>query len=375
MDAIILAGGLGTRLRPAVSDIPKSMAPVAGKPFLSYLLDWLTGRGIDNVILSVGYLREHIFKWIEKHGAEYPFKFLFAEESTPLGTGGGIRLALSKTSSDKVLVINGDTFFDADVSALASTDAAVTLALKPMKDFSRYGSVQLDAEGNVTGFAEKRYLEEGLINGGIYVVDKTKLDLRNYPTRFSFEKDVLEPLAGNGKLRGVICDGYFIDIGIPSDYTKAELHWSGYDTLLLDRDGVINVLRPGDYVKSWEEFEFIPEFLKAIPEWSSKFRNIFIVTNQRGVGKGLLSETELERIHMKMKEAIADAGGRIDGIYVCTAVEDSDYRRKPNPGMFEDILKEHPDVRRELTAMVGDKDSDMEFARHAGINGYKIDWK
>lgn len=375
MDAIILAGGLGTRLRSVVSDIPKCMAPVAGKPFLSYLLDSLKKQNVSRIILSVGYLKEHIFKWIDENRNNYPFEFAFAEEDSPLGTGGGIKLSLSKATSDIVAVINGDTFFDMDLDAIASPGAAISIALKPMDDFDRYGSVNLDEKGVITRFNEKKYLKSGLINGGIYVIDTARLDLSSFPERFSFEKEVLEPLAGKGMLHGTVCDRYFIDIGIPSDYAKAQLHWGGYDTLLLDRDGVINVHRSGDYVKSWEEFEFIPDFLKTIPEWSSHFRNIFIVSNQRGIGRGLMTQTDLDTIHSNMRKSIEKVGGRIDGIYVCTAVDDMDYRRKPNPGMFEEILKDHPEVCRERTVMVGDKETDMEFARRVGIIGLKIDWQ
>ena len=195
------------------------------------------------------------------------------------------------------------------------------------------------------------------------------------PEAFSFEKEILEPQAGTGLLEGIVCDGYFIDIGIPPDYIKAELHWGNYDTLLLDRDGVINKLHPGDYVKTWDEFEFIPEFLKAIPEWTRKFKHIFIVTNQRGVGKGLMSLSSLKDIHKRMIEKINEHGGSIERIYCCTATEESDHHRKPAIGMFEDILKDYPDIDKKKTVMVGDKDSDMEFASNAGIRGLKLIWQ
>lgn len=145
-----------------------------------------------------------------------------------------------------------------------------------------------------------------------------------------------------------------------------------FDTLLLDRDGVINVLRPADYVKKWEEFEFIPEFLEVIPFWNRHFRHIFIVTNQRGVGKGLMSEYSLECIHDKMKEEISAAGGRVDKIYCCTAVSEQDPRRKPNTGMFLEILKEHPDVVPEKCIMIGDSQSDIQFADNCGIASFRI---
>lgn len=147
----------------------------------------------------------------------------------------------------------------------------------------------------------------------------------------------------------------------------------GYDTLLLDRDGTINVHVIGDYVRKWEDFEFIPGVLEAMCRLAEYFKHIFIVTNQRGVSKGIVTEATLAAIHYRMIESIADAGGRIDGIYYCTALTEEDIRRKPGRGMFDDILQDHPDVNPQTTIMVGDGDVDMEFAKNCGIRGVKID--
>lgn len=153
----------------------------------------------------------------------------------------------------------------------------------------------------------------------------------------------------------------------------SEVDLAGVETLLLDRDGVINRLRPNDYVKCREEFEFMPGILEAIARWSSCMRHIFIVTNQRGVGKGLMSEADLQDVHSMMLETIEDAGGRVDAIYYCTALDKNDPRRKPQTGMFDDILRDYPDVDAATCAMVGDSESDMQFARNCGIRGILID--
>ncbi len=150
------------------------------------------------------------------------------------------------------------------------------------------------------------------------------------------------------------------------------MYMDSFETLLLDRDGVINVLRPNDYVKTWDEFEFLPEFLQAIPEWSRQFRHIFVVTNQRGVGRGVMTEEALLDIHRRMVAAIEAVGGRIDGIYYCTAVSPEDPRRKPNRGMFDEILRDYPDVNPATTLMLGDSESDMDFARNVGVQGLLI---
>lgn len=145
-----------------------------------------------------------------------------------------------------------------------------------------------------------------------------------------------------------------------------------YRTLLLDRDGVINTYRPNDYVKCWEEFEFIPDFLEHISQWSKITDHIFIVTNQRGVSKGLFSEQTLCDIHKKMLQAIENKGGKIDKIYYCTAIKDDDPNRKPQTGMFQQILKDYSDVCKESCLMIGDQPSDKQFASNCGIEGVLI---
>ena len=139
------------------------------------------------------------------------------------------------------------------------------------------------------------------------------------------------------------------------------------DTLFLDRDGVVNVWLPGDYVKCWDEFRFNPGFLDFIGRYSDKFKHIFIVTNQRGVGKGVMTQAQLDDIHSRMLKAIGEAGGRIDRIYLCTSVDDSDPMRKPNPGMALQVMKDYPDVSMERSVMIGDQPSDHSFAQNCGM--------
>lgn len=142
---------------------------------------------------------------------------------------------------------------------------------------------------------------------------------------------------------------------------------TGYDTILLDRDGTINRLIVGDYVRKWDEFVFLPGALDAIKRFSEQATNIIIVTNQRGIGKGLFTKEDLDDIHSKMCDEIKANGGRIDGIYCCFALSDDDHNRKPNTGMFEQICRDFPNVRKETTLMIGDAASDKKFAENCGV--------
>lgn len=383
MEVIILCGGLGTRLRSVVSQVPKCMAPVAGKPFLAYMLAWLGRFPVTRVIFSVGYLREVIMDYV--NAREWPFRVDYAVEETPLGTGGGIRLALSRCTEDRVLVVNGDTFFNANLSQLVFA-APVTVALKPMQHFDRYGAVDFDGS-RITRFREKAPCREGLINGGIYAIDRTRLDLSSLPEKFSFEKEVLEKNAGRGWVAGQVSDSYFLDIGIPDDYARAQRELpeleavlkasdaavaSSATTLFLDRDGVINRHIEGDYVRCWEQWEWMPGILESLALWARKFPRIVLVTNQRGVGRGLMSDADLADIHARMRARILEAGGRIDLILVCTEVEENHPRRKPNVGMFQEACALFPEITPRESITIGDADSDAAFAANCGMSFIRV---
>lgn len=224
MECIVLAGGLGTRLRGVIGAQPKCMAAINGQPFLHYLFRYLSQQQCTRVVLSLGYAHEVILEWLK--GQTLPFEVSYVIEEEPLGTGGGIQLALQRAQEDTVIVLNGDTMFMVDLAALLafhkSKQAATTLALKQLQDFSRYGIVNVDQASCISAFEEKQYRESGLINGGIYAIDRAAFLAHGLPQKFSFEKDYLEKQVGSGKLYGYESEGYFIDIGIPEDYSQAQ---------------------------------------------------------------------------------------------------------------------------------------------------------
>jgi len=223
VEAIVLAGGLGTRLRSVVSDVPKPMAPINDKPFLEYILEFLNNQNIKKVILSVGYKWEMIKDYF---GDKYKdIELVYNIEKEQLGTGGAIKDSLRLTKSDKVYVLNGDTFFNIDLSKMKLDNNLIEIALKEMKDFDRYGVVEIDENRYIRNFKEKSYYNQGFINGGIYLLEREIFDDFNLPKKFSFEK-FLENNFQNLKAKGKVFNSYFIDIGIPEDYEKAKRYFS-----------------------------------------------------------------------------------------------------------------------------------------------------
>jgi D-glycero-alpha-D-manno-heptose 1-phosphate guanylyltransferase len=223
MEAIILAGGFGTRLRDIVKDIPKPMADIGGRPFLSYLLDYLLRYGITEVFLSVGYKHEVIENYF---GAKYKdMNIRYVVEGSPMGTGGALREALKQTDGPDVVAMNGDSFFNLDLKDMIdfhySHGAMMTIALKAMRNFDRYGSVVMDGD-RVIGFEGKVYKDFGYINGGMYVMKNNIFQsLCPVSTNFSLEHDFLNKHIQHIASSAYISNGYFIDIGIPDDYIRA----------------------------------------------------------------------------------------------------------------------------------------------------------
>ena len=227
MQAILLCGGMGTRLRSVVSDRPKPMADICGKPFLQYLLEMLREKGITEVIFALGYMGEMIEEYFQD-GSAFGLKIAYSYEEEPLGTGGAIRNALPKILEEVVLVLNARTYFPMDYQGLyhfhQENDGDFSLATRAVPDISRYGAVRRDAAGRILAWNEK--LEDGgqplagEINGGIYVMKKSLI--AEIPEgKQSLEQDCIPKWLSEGKrIFGLPFDGYFMDIGIPKDYQQ-----------------------------------------------------------------------------------------------------------------------------------------------------------
>lgn len=223
-EAIILAGGFGTRLREAVPNLPKPMAPIADKPFLAWQLDYLTQLGVSRFILSVGYKAQTIRDYF---GDEYQgAAIVYVEEIEPLGTGGAIQYALTKATHSRVFVLNGDTLCAIDLGKLralvSNNPSAVGIAVKHVDNAGRYGAIAFDELTQlVIRFGEKSSADSGYINAGIYDVPATLLDQVVIPTPFSFEASVIQHLVGNN-LYAQVSGDFFIDIGIKEDFLSAQ---------------------------------------------------------------------------------------------------------------------------------------------------------
>ncbi|HEY1871866.1 MAG TPA: HAD-IIIA family hydrolase, partial [Chitinophagaceae bacterium] len=325
-----------------------------------------------------GYKHEIIEEFLN---SEFPtLNYQLSIEEEPLGTGGAIQLACKRSTEQNVIVVNGDTIFKANIENAYSLHieqkAECTLLLKPMKDFDRYGSVELNDDRSIKSFKEKQFLQNGDINAGIYVLNVEGFVDKDFPEKFSFEKDYLGKFYPQGKIFGIPENTYFIDIGIPEDYERSQeelkqipLHLENVDanwTLFLDRDGVINYEKENDYILNWDEFEFYPGVIEAIEVFSKKFNTVVVISNQRGVGRRLMTEEDLLDIQQKMKATIEESGGRIDKIYYCISTDPKHFCRKPNPGMALQAKKDFPFIDLSKTIMVGNKVSDMQFGRNAG---------
>jgi D-glycero-alpha-D-manno-heptose 1-phosphate guanylyltransferase len=223
MKAIILAGGLGTRLRERVADLPKPMASIAGRPFLDYLLERLAHAGITAVTLSVGYKWEAIQTFFGTSNRGMALHYAIEDE--PLGTGGAIVHALRENENESLLILNGDTFLDIDLTALIDwyeTDPTpVAMIVRAVPDISRYGSVTVE-NGRVTGFQEKGNHGPGYINAGVYFIQPNIFSTFQDGQKFSFETDFLQPECARLAPRAWCSDSYFIDIGVPEDFDRAQ---------------------------------------------------------------------------------------------------------------------------------------------------------
>lgn len=222
---IILAGGLGTRLKSVLPETPKCLAPIQNYPFLGILINYLCNQGIENFVFAVGYRNQMVIDFLEM---EFPtLKISYSIETELLGTGGAIKLALSKVNSENVLIVNGDTFYNNDLQQFSkfhySSKSDFSIALTKIRNNERYGSVELDGMNRIIDFKEKNIgISDGLISSGHYIFNKAQFLRLNPQNNFSVETDFFQNPNINKYIFGFERTAGFIDIGIPEDYQLAQ---------------------------------------------------------------------------------------------------------------------------------------------------------
>lgn len=376
-DAVVLAGGLGTRLGELTRMMPKPMMPVGGAPLLEHIVWNLRRHGITRIRFSVGYLADAV----QDHfcdGSAFGIEATYAMESEPLGTGGGLRFATKDLDADEFLVLNGDTLFDCNYLALheqlGKPDVLAALALRKVGDVSRYGRVRMSGD-RVVGFDEKDVAGgSGVINAGVYVLRRGAVE-RLPGGISSIERDLLPQLAAENALAGVASAGYFVDIGIPESLRHADETVHAFrrrPAVFLDRDGVLN--HDDGYVHTPEEWRWLPGAREAVRWLNDNGYLVLVTTNQAGIGRGHYSEAHFAEFTRWIDARLAEAGAHVDAWYHCphhpTAALGEYLRdcecRKPAPGMLLRAITEW-DIDIERSVMVGDSAKDMEAASAAGV--------
>lgn len=380
--AAILVGGLGTRLGNLTRDTPKPLLPVGKCPFLEILVREFARQGISQILLLSAYHSAKMQRFADELPSriEKDIKVELSIEPDQAGTGGALWHARNKLE-DSFFLMNGDSYFSISLCKLAgilssSPEVTGVLSLRQMPSSPRYGQVKLDGD-RVTEFSSNGS-EFGtmLVNAGVYCFNQNLLT--DLSPNSSLERDVLPALARSGRLKAVLGEGGFIDIGVPDDYARAQVEI--FDLLkrpaiFLDRDGVINA--DHGYVGSVERFDWIEGAKEAIKSANDAGYLVFVVTNQAGIARGYYTVEDYEAVMNHMKGGLAEIGAWIDDSRFCPFHIDgveSRYRanspwRKPAPGMILDLMDHWP-IAKTKSFLIGDKQSDIDAAASAGIAGH-----
>ncbi len=367
--AVILAGGIGLRMRPYTYDTPKILVPVDGRPFMGYLLDLLKKNGIKKIALLTGYLHEKVKAYV---GDGSRFGVAVEYSTGPVDHLTGTRLRNAKALLDeRFLLLYCDNYLHFDLAKLAAFHAEKK-ALATMTVYTnRYGTTRnnvLAEDGFIMAYDRKR---EALgLNGvdtGFFIFEKSVID--SMPAEnFWLEEVMLPRLIKDGKLAAFVTDTPYYSIGSAERLPLAERFLDPRrKVIFLDRDGVINKRQPvGDYVKNWKEFKFLPTVFDALALLKKHNYEIYIISNQAGVGRGLMTDVDVFNIHKEMERELKEHGISINGIYHCPhRADEGCFCRKPKPGMF---IRAAVDYQIDLprAAFVGDDPRDGEAGAAAG---------
>lgn len=378
--AVFLVGGKGTRLGALTAATPKPLLEIApGLRFLDVLLEQAARHGMTDIILLAGHLGDQVEA--AYHGRTIRgAKVEVVREPHPAGTGGALLMAAGRLDP-WFLMCNGDSLFEFNLRALTkdiSGDFLGRLALRTVPDVSRYGTVSV-AGDRIVGFHEKTPGSSGpgLISGGVYLLSRDIVAGMRSPS--SIEQDVFPRLAASGRLRGMPFEGYFLDMGLPDTFEQAVREVPQRLTrpaAFLDRDGVLNV--EIGYAHRPEDLKWVDGARETVLALNERGYYVFVITNQAGIARGYYGEPEMQAFHERMQDELAEVGAHVDAFYHCPFHEDAALERfrvadhpdrKPNPGMILRALREWP-VQRSGSFVLGDRETDIEAARRAGLPGF-----
>ncbi|WP_313454293.1 HAD-IIIA family hydrolase [Brevundimonas sp.] len=394
MQAIILAGGKGTRLAERLHGRPKPLIDVLGVPLLERQLDALAGQGIDNVVVLVNHAADQIEAFFAVRPPVPRAKLI--DDGAPRGTAGAA-LACLETLEERFLVVYGDTLFDIDIAAMVAeheaSSAAITLLLHPNDHPADSDLVEVDGDGWVTAFHSYPHPPgadlRNLVNAAFYICERSALEpWRESPTPLDFAKDLFPRMLAQGaRIRGYSSFEYIKDLGTPKRLDKVERHLASgvverarltamQRVVFLDRDGVINVQR--DYIRTPDDLELIPGAVEAIRMLNDAEFRVIVVTNQPVIARGEADFDVVQRIHARMESLLGAGGAYIDALYLCPHHPDAGFDgevaalkgpcecRKPGTGLFEQAATA---MKIDFAAswMVGDSTSDIEAGRRMNL--------
>ena len=377
--AVILAGGLGVRLRPLTYDVPKPMVLVNGRPFLEYLLELLKANGITEVVLLLGHLADKVLQHFGD-GSNFGMNIRYSIGKVSDRTGTRIKYA-EPLLDDTFLLMYGDNYCPLNVSKMLDFYTQRKVLVSTTVYVNKDGKGEYGTENNIFvddgGYVRKydKTRKSKLLNGvdiGFFIVNKKVLNLM--PTiNFSFEERILPILVEQNQLAGYQTEHRYYYISNANSLGQAEEFLKSQRVIFLDRDGVINRDPPyDDYVKSWDEFIFIDGVIEALKILVVEGYDIHIITNQRGVARGVMSDNELNMIHAEMLRELKVNGINIKGIYYCPHdIKDNCECRKPKAGMLFKAASDHNiDLTRSF--FIGDSDCDMEAGVLAGCKTMRV---
>ncbi len=368
--AVILAGGRGMRLRPLTDNTPKPMLLMNGKPFLEYLLEMLKGNGIEEVVLLVGYLPTKIQEYFGD-GSKFGLQIKYSVGDVSFETGKRLKDAESLVD-ENFLLLYCDNYWPLDLKKLLAyhnaRDVQATVTLYTNKDNFSKSNIRLDDQGYVTLYDKSR--QEKNLSGveiGFYILDKGIFSLMP-ETNFSFEKEILPKLIERRQLAGYPTDHRYYSVGSLERLSVTEDFLKPKKVILLDRDGTINKKAPkADYVKTWEEFEFLPGAVEAIRKLTEHGYEIYLISNQPGIARGMMTEGDLTEIHTNMIKRLEENQAKIKHIYRCLhGWNDGCECRKPKPGMLYQAGREN-NLNLSKAVFIGDDERDAQAGEAAGI--------